>query len=273
MAILYDDFQGYPVGTTGNFGPWIWGGFFAPQIIDSPFTGVYGKSKSCLLPFTSITYTDATFYPSVSIFVAYRAAGLPNSSPGSTIFGLGSGVQGLAQVFINPDATIGIRDGHGNNIAIGFDYPLTQQHWQFLQFNFTFIDDGGFVRLIVEAGINEVSVLSGTYLTSFPTSGLAGLGFNTFGFVGGGAVAEITIDTLKSIGDDPNPNPARVIRNNQDIIESPTLPSTAIVRVNQAEIELPVLPTTAKLYVNQGLIELVVGVSAANKGKWKIYEA
>lgn len=261
MAIYADDFQSYAIGAVAPFGSLTNSGFFNTTIVDvnalSPLShppGIFGADR-CIQFFGSALNLDTSpaYTPAVSVFFGARF-----HSWDENIMTLMSDTHELGRVYRNQDGTISIMLG-ATRLATS-TASLFWFDWNFFQCNFTWTDVGGFVHIDAEIAVDGNSIVSVSYQTTITVASLTGLGVNKYQWTNTYEFGALTIDTIKTIGDVPNPG-TPLHRDTQAIIEQAQLPSSALLRATQGITEMAQLPSSAKLRATQGIIELVVGPS------------
>lgn len=264
MAIYADDFQGYAIGASSPFGSLIQTGFFASTIVTSP-TGIYGKSKCVSIPsISTLELTTIGYVSSVSIFFGAEFPTWDN-----VILRLRSDGVELGSIRREFDGTISIYVG-STLIANSGDKSLKLNKKNWFQVNFSWNDVAGFVFIDAAVAVDEELIVFGNISSSISSGSLTSVGVNKYEFGEQYYLSELTIDTPKSIGVDPNPG-SPVDRTTQALIELQQVPDSTLVRVTQGIIEIEQLPNTAKVRVTQGIIELYIA-KIRSQG-WQIYEA
>jgi len=199
------------------------------------------------------------YYPAVSIFAGWQFKQGWNGG----ILTLKCDTHTLATVQFNDDSTLVVKSGDPVPaiIATNLDHSFNFWRWFWFQLNFSFADVGGFLEITVEVAVGEQSICSGVLITTISTAALSTPpGVNKFEFgsgAGGIYFAELTIDTLQSIGSDPNPGTPKA-RVTQAEVELAQVPDSALVRITQGHGEVAELPDSALLRITQGVIEIAI---------------
>lgn len=246
MSILLDDdFQSYAVGANPPYGNLYTGNIVAPIIVNSPL-GVYGDAKSVQMP----SLNGALFWPCPPLsinnsFPAYTEFMIiqaifvqqDNASSLGPLLVFNSYLNpfngfSLAAIQLYADGTIGIC---GEFFSLGqipeaiSDFSLLQGKWYLIQTNIRFGASAGVVTIDAEVGVNGVSVVSFSGLTTTPISGLPATYVNAIqlGGAGGGMFMGRTTfyDTVQPMGTFPHPGTpeSRVSQGVIELILSPTL--------------------------------------------------
>lgn len=251
MAILYENFESYPVGahTITN-----WVNFFGLNVVVAG--GMPPSSTRALSMGQNGFWNDIGTIPiPISSVSVWWWAEFSNGPGFMNLLQFrrhqtfaGGGYYSFCSLNVNADNTL-IATAPGVTLC-HTTAAVLDAGAHFFQVNASFADAAGFVQVTIDVAMDGQSVMSGTAVSTLPTNSFAGFGGGTAAidnvyFEGPGNFSpqifdEVTIDVLTAIGTYPNPG-SPVLRTSQGVIE-----------VNKA-------PTDALLLVSQGVIELILG--------------
>lgn len=251
MAIYYDNFESYALGTTAaTFGDWNG----QAEIVADNYLPAGSKALRTRRNFQNTAFADGGLYSTGTVYVAYkpdetfsngRIMEFWNGSPAAP-----SGTTPLLTILQNLDGTLQVNATAYGAVSNSGDFSFKLRKWSWLQVNIIVSNVAGFIGLDFEVACEGVSLCSGSVTTGLLITGLLS-GTAQFDYILLDNTViwdEFTFDTLQSINTYPNPG-------------SPT------VRASTGLIEVIETTEASAARISTGLIELIIS------GENSVYEA